>query len=67
VPFTPTHIAAILPVAAAAPRPFPFSALVVGSMIPDLPLFVTLPVTYATTHSITGLFLACLPLGMPAS
>ncbi len=64
MPFTLTHIAAILPVAAAAPRAFPFSALVVGSMIPDLPLFVPLPITYATTHSITGIFLACLPLGM---
>ena len=64
MPFTLTHIAAVLPVAAAAPRVFPFSALVVGSMIPDLPMFVTLPITYATTHSITGIFLACLPLGM---
>jgi membrane-bound metal-dependent hydrolase YbcI (DUF457 family) len=64
MPFTLTHIAAILPVSAAAPRAFPFSALVVGSMIPDLPMFVTLPITYATTHSITGIFLACLPLGM---
>ena len=27
MPFTLTHIAAILPVAAAAPRAFPFSAL----------------------------------------
>ncbi len=64
MPFTLTHIAAILPVAAAAPRAFPFSALVVGSMIPDIPLFVPLPITYATTHSITGIFLACVPLGM---
>ena len=64
MPFTLTHIAAVLPVAAAAPRVFPFSALVVGSMIPDFPLFVPLPITYATTHSITGIFLACLPLGM---
>jgi membrane-bound metal-dependent hydrolase YbcI (DUF457 family) len=66
MPFTLTHVAAILPVAAAAPRAFPFSALVIGSMIPDLPLFMTLPVSYATTHSIAGLFVACLPMGLAA-
>src|ERR1700677_3677984 len=64
MPFTLTHIAAILPAAAAAPRALPFSALVIGSMIPDLPLFIALPVSYATTHSIAGLFVACLPVGL---
>ena len=64
MPFTPTHVAAILPVAAIAGRALPFSALVIGSMIPDLPLFVPSPLTYATTHSATGVFTACLPLGM---
>ena len=43
---------------------FSVLALVIGSMIPDLPLFVTIPVSYATTHSIAGLFVACLPLGL---
>jgi hypothetical protein len=32
-------------------------------MIPDWPLFVPLPPSYATTHSLPGLFTACLPLG----
>ena len=64
MPFTLTHIAAIIPFAAIAPRVLPFSALVIGSMIPDLPLFVPLPPTYATTHSLIGVFTACLPLGM---
>jgi hypothetical protein len=64
MPFTPTHVAAILPVAAIARRALPFSALVIGSMIPDLPLFVPLPPDYGTTHSVPGVFTACLPLGM---
>jgi hypothetical protein len=64
MPFTLTHVAAILPIAAAAPRALPFSALVIGSMIPDFPLFVPLPPTYATTHSISGIFVACVPLGL---
>jgi hypothetical protein len=64
MPFTLTHVAAILPIAAAAPRALPFSALVIGSMIPDFPLFVPLPPTYVTTHSISGIFVACVPLGM---
>ena len=64
MPFTPTHVAAIIPIAAAAPRALPFSALVIGSMIPDLPLFVQLPPSYTTTHSIIGVFIACVPLGM---
>jgi Domain of unknown function (DUF4184) len=64
MPFTLTHVAAILPIAAVTPRALPFSALVIGSMIPDIPLFVPLPPTYAMTHSISGIFVACVPLGM---
>ena len=33
MPFTPTHIAAVLPVAAVVGRALPFSALVIGSML----------------------------------
>ena len=40
MPFTPVHSLAVLPVAAARRLPLPFSALVIGSMIPDFPLFV---------------------------
>ena len=64
MPFTPTHVLAILPIAAIRRVPLPFSALVIGSMIPDLPLFSPLPPVYSTTHSIPGLFTACLPLGL---
>jgi hypothetical protein len=64
MPFTPTHVLAILPIAALGRHPLPFSALAIGSMIPDLPLFVPLWPDYGTTHSISGVFTACLPLGL---
>jgi hypothetical protein len=64
MPFTPTHVLAITPAAAAFRGWLPFSALAIGSMIPDLPLFVPLAPDYATTHSLSGLFTTCLPLGM---
>jgi hypothetical protein len=45
-------------------RRFPFSALVIGSMIPDFPLFVPFSPGYETTHSVPGVFTACLPIGL---
>ncbi len=64
MPFTPTHILAILPITAVKHLRLPFSALVIGSMIPDFPLFVPLSPTYDTTHSVPGILTACLPLGL---
>lgn len=54
MPFTPTHVLAILPVAAVKRFPLPFSALVIGSMIPDLPLFLPWSPGYDQTHSVAG-------------
>jgi hypothetical protein len=64
MPFTPAHIAAVLPIAALSRRTLPFSALVIGSMIPDLPLFVPFSPSYVDTHSISGIFTVCTPLGL---
>jgi hypothetical protein len=64
MPFTPTHVLAILPIAGIKRLPLPFSALVIGSMIPDFPLFATPSPGYETTHSVPGVFTACLPLGL---
>lgn len=64
MPFTPTHILAVLPIAALRRPALPFSALVIGSMIPDFPLFVPLGPGYAATHSPAGVITACLPLGL---
>jgi uncharacterized protein DUF4184 len=63
MPFTPTHVLAILPVGALLRR-LPLSALAVGSMIPDLPLFVPFLPGYAMTHSPVGIVTVCLPLGV---
>lgn len=66
MPFTPAHILAIVPIVAIRRSPLPLSALVIGSMIPDLPLFVAFAPDYGDTHSVGGLFTACLPLGLAA-
>jgi hypothetical protein len=64
MPFTPTHVLAVIPIAAFCRGTLPFSALVIGSMIPDFPLFSPLSPSYETTHSAVGLLSACLPLGL---
>lgn len=64
MPFTPTHVLAILPIAAIKRLGLPFSALAIGSMVPDFPLFVPLSPDYGTTHSAPGVLTACLPLGL---
>src|SRR3954463_9440997 len=66
MPLTLTHVLAVVPIASVKRQPMPFSALVVGSMIPDMPMFVPEHVgsTYQTAHSIPGLFTVCLPLGL---
>jgi hypothetical protein len=64
MPFTPTHVLAVVPIAAVSRGALPFSALVIGSMIPDFPRFSPLSPAPDTTHSATGLLSACLPLGL---
>jgi hypothetical protein len=62
VPFTPTHIVAILPLWPLR-RWLPFSGLAIGAMVPDIALFFPL-VDYAQTHSPLGVFSTCLPFGL---
>ena len=62
MPFTPTHIVAVLPFWPLR-RIAPFSAFAIGAMVPDVPLFFPI-VDYAQTHSPLGLFTACLPMGI---
>ncbi len=64
MPFTPSHVLAVIPIAFVARPGLPFSALVIGSMIPDLPLYLPVASAYETTHSARGVFTACLPLGI---
>jgi hypothetical protein len=51
MPFTGSHPAAILPFLRSGLVP---SALVIGSMAPDLPYFVPTPFSATTTHTLTG-------------
>ncbi|HWR15026.1 MAG TPA: DUF4184 family protein [Terriglobales bacterium] len=61
MPFTISHAAAVLPL----PRKrLPLSALVVGSMAPDFPYFVLLSDVSRIGHTIPGLFIFCIPVGM---
>ena len=63
MPFTPAHVAAVLPLRRRGG--LPFSALVVGSMIPDLPYY--LPghlVPTPATHSVPGIVTWDLLLGL---
>jgi uncharacterized protein DUF4184 len=60
MPFTVSHPAAVLPVL----RWLPPSAVVVGSLVPDIPLCVRPPVGYHTTHSLAGVVTVDLPLGL---
>ncbi len=62
MPFTPTHIIAVVPFGGFL-RTVPFSALAIGAVVPDMPMFVGL-FSYAEAHSIPGLVTACLPLGL---
>jgi len=52
MPFTASHVAAVLPLAR---TPLVPSALVVGSMVPDLPLYLPF-LGYPHTHSVPGVF-----------
>lgn len=41
-----------------------FTALAIGSMIPDWPLYFPIGPSYPLTHSLFGIFAVCLPLGL---
>lgn len=67
MPFTPTHIAAVLPFSSLSGRRLPFSALVIGSQIPDLPLYLPSFLSHfgeRVLHTVEGLIAGCLPLGL---
>lgn len=64
MPFTLAHPVAILPLVKPLGRFAVASALVVGSMAPDLAYFVPLPFSREQTHSLPGLFWFCLPFGL---
>lgn len=63
MPFTGSHPAAVVPLLRVGLVP---SALVIGSVAPDLPYYVPLPVSSAITHSAAGIVGIDLLLGVAA-
>ncbi|MCL9796469.1 DUF4184 family protein, partial [Frankia sp. AgKG'84/4] len=63
MPFTLSHPAAVLPLRRLG---LPMSALVVGSMVPDIPVFLGWPGVYRFTHSPLGVASADPVLAMAA-
>jgi hypothetical protein len=60
MPFTGSHVAAVIPLFGTRLIP---SGLVIGSMSPDLPYFLPVPVSSALTHSAEGVVSADVALG----
>lgn len=60
MPFTLSHVVAILP----ARRWLPPSALAVGAVVPDVPYYLPLPFSSASTHAWWGAPLLGLPAGV---
>jgi hypothetical protein len=64
MPFTVSHAAAALPAHWLIRSRLPLAALMVGSMAPDFAFFVPFAPYRSSTHSISGLFWFCLPVGL---
>ena len=64
MPWTFAHPAAILPLRRLCPAPLDFSALVIGSMIPDLGYYLSGSNLARPAHSLLGSVLICLPAGL---
>jgi Domain of unknown function (DUF4184) len=63
MPFTLAHPAAAIPLSGILGRASVLSALIVGSMAPDLIYFVPMGVDRAASHSLAGLLWFCVPVG----
>ena len=64
MPFTASHIAAIVPIYARLGRFRVASALVIGSMAPDMHYFLPIDIDRDISHSVWGLLAYCLPIGL---
>jgi ribosomal protein S18 acetylase RimI-like enzyme len=64
MPFTAAHPAAVLPLRRVCPRPLDWSALVIGSLTPDLECFLTLRPEVKHGVTFAGSFYFCLPAGL---
>ncbi len=64
MPFTAAHPAAVLPLRSVSPRILPWSALVIGSLAPDMEYFIFLRSVSKFGHTLPGLIYFCLPVGL---
>jgi len=64
MPFTVSHAAAVLPIHRWTRHQLPLTALMIGSMAPDFGYFFSHDFNRQLTHSFTGLFIFCLPMGL---
>lgn len=61
MPFTLAHPAAAVPLQRFG---LPLSALIVGSLMPDLPYFLFQTTSRQFAHSLAGIFIFCVPVGL---
>jgi hypothetical protein len=64
LPFTAAHPATVLPLVRPLGRFAVPSALVIGSVVPDLSYFLPWPQLKSQSHTLIGLFTFCLPAGL---
>lgn len=64
MPWTVAHPALVLPLHRFSPRPLDFTALVLGSLTPDLGYYVNNFKLATFAHTLPGSFLACIPAGV---
>jgi hypothetical protein len=64
VPFTLAHPVAAIPLLKPLRGLGVLSALVIGSLMPDVPLFLPVSIRRNVSHSLAGMFWFCLPLGL---
>src|SRR5262249_2987270 len=66
MPFTVSHVAAVVPLYRPLSPVHVFSAAVIGSMVPDFGMLLPGSLERWQTHSFAALFSFCLPLGLIA-
>lgn len=64
MPVTPAHIAAVVPLRHLGDRRLPFSAMAIGSVVPDWSLYTPYSLPYHVTHSLTGVLGFGLTVGL---
>lgn len=64
MPFTISHVAAVLPFGKRTPLPFSFTALIIGSVVPDFEYFVRMTLYGHYGHTLPGIFTFDIPLGL---